>query len=113
MDRPIQGSTIIIDDIKKLINPETVSGFIVDLTNVVSTPTNSELAVYTTDNALSVIEAKVKSTTDTFTDLIKKNANVFSLAGLPPGVYTLDVIAQKQNSKAGVRGSSRHRTTSG
>ena len=82
----------------------TVSGFIVDLTNVVSTPTNSELAIFTTDSTLSVIEAKVKSTTDTFTDLIKKNANVFSLAGLPPGVYTLDVIAQKQNSKAAYEG---------
>jgi hypothetical protein len=70
----------------------TVSGFKVDFTNVLSTPANSDLTIFTTDNALSIAEAKVKSTTDTFTDLITKNANVFSLAGLTiRGLYAFSI----------------------
>jgi hypothetical protein len=83
---------------------KVVPGFKVDLTNVVSTPANSDLAIFTTDNALSIVKAKVKTTAGTFIDLSKKNTNVFSLAGLSAGVYTLDVIVQKQNSKAAYEG---------
>ncbi|MDQ3837927.1 MAG: hypothetical protein M3297_01510, partial [Thermoproteota archaeon] len=82
----------------------TVTGFKVDLTNVVPASANSELDIITLDNVLPVVEARVKSTSDTFTDLIKKNTNVFSLAELPAGVYTLDVIVQKQSSKAAYEG---------
>lgn len=82
----------------------TVSGFKVDLTNVVSAPANSELTIFTTDNTISIIEAKVKSTTDAFIDLVKQNTNSFSLAGLPVGVYTLDVITQKGNTRAAYEG---------
>jgi len=82
-----------------------VPGFKVDLTNVVSTPANPDIALFTTDNALSIVGAKVKTAnTDTFIDLSKKNTNVFSFAGVPTGVYTLDVIVQKQNSKAAYEG---------
>ena len=42
----------------------TIPGFNVDLTNVVSTSVNSELAIFTTDNVLSVVEGKVKIHTD-------------------------------------------------
>jgi hypothetical protein len=82
----------------------TVTGFKVDLTNVVPASANSELDISTFANALPVVEARVKSTSDTYTDLIKKNTSVFSLAELPAGVYTLDVIVQKQNSKAAYEG---------
>jgi hypothetical protein len=81
----------------------SVPGFSIDLTNVVSAPANSELAIFTTDNALSIIEAKVKTTTDAFVDLVKQNTNSFSLAGLPVGVYTLDVITKKGNTRAAMR----------
>jgi hypothetical protein len=82
----------------------SVPGFSIDLTNVVSAPANSELAIFTTDNALSIIEAKVKTTTDAFVDLVKQNTNSFSLAGLPVGVYTLDVITKKGNTRAAYEG---------
>jgi hypothetical protein len=82
----------------------TIPGFNVDLTNVVSTPANSELAIFTTDNALSVVEGKVKTTTDVFIDLRKSNTNSFSLAGLTAGVYTLDIITQKGNARAAYEG---------
>lgn len=82
----------------------SVPGFSIDSTNVVSAPANSELAIFTTDNALPIIEAKVKTTTDAFVDLVKQNTNSFSLAGLPVGVYTLDVITQKGNTRAAYEG---------
>jgi uncharacterized membrane protein YgcG len=82
----------------------TVAGFKVDLTNVVSAPANSELAIFTTDSALSINEAKVKTTTDAFIDLVKQSQNSFSLTGLPAGVYTLDVITQKGNARAAYEG---------
>ena len=82
----------------------TVTGFKADLTNVAPVSANSELDIITLDNVLPVVEARVKSTSDTSTDLIKKNTSVFSLAELPAGVYTLDVIVQKQNSKAAYEG---------
>jgi hypothetical protein len=44
----------------------SVPGFSIDLTNVISVPSNSELAIFTTDGTLSISEAKVKSTADTF-----------------------------------------------
>jgi hypothetical protein len=81
-----------------------VSGFTNDLTNVISTPTNSELIMFTTDNTISIVEAKVRTITDIQTDLANTKPNAFSLAGLSPGVYTLDVIVQKQNSKAAYEG---------
>ena len=82
----------------------TVTRFKVDLTNVVSAPADSELAVFSTDNALSIIEAKVKTTTDSFVDLVKQSQNSFSLAGLPAGVYTIDIITQKGNVRAAYEG---------
>lgn len=82
----------------------TVASFEVDLTNVVSAPANSELAIFTTDNSLSINEAKVKTTTDAFIDLVKQSQNSFSLTGLHAGVYTIDVITQKGNARAAYEG---------
>jgi hypothetical protein len=82
----------------------SVPGFSVELTNVISTPTNSELAIFTTDNALSINEAKVKTTTDSFIDLVKQSQNSFSLTGLTSGVYTIDIVTQKGNARAAYEG---------
>lgn len=82
----------------------SVPGFSIDLTNVISVPTNSELDIFTTDNSLSINEAKVKSTTNSFIDLVKQSQNSFSLTGLAAGVYTVDVITQKGNSRAAYEG---------
>jgi hypothetical protein len=82
----------------------TVSGFNVDLTNVITVPSGSELAIFTTDSALSINEAKLKTTTDAFIDLAKRSHSSFSLAGHPSGVYTIDVIAQKGTASAAYEG---------
>jgi hypothetical protein len=74
------------------------------LTNVISIPTNSELAIFTTDGALSINEAKVKTTANSFIDLVKRSQNSFSLASLAAGVYTIDVITQKGSARAAYEG---------
>jgi hypothetical protein len=52
--------------------------------------------VFVTDSSIIVIEAKVKTASDQFIDLVPSTkANAFSLANLPAGVYNLDVITQK------------------
>jgi hypothetical protein len=82
----------------------SVPGFTVDLTNVISIPTNSELAIFTTDGSLSINEAKVKTPSDSFLDLVKQGQNSFSLSGVAPGVYTIDVITQKGSASAAYEG---------
>jgi hypothetical protein len=82
----------------------SVPGFSIDLTNVISIPTNSELAIFTTDGALSINEAKVKTTANSFIDLIKRSQSSFSLASLAAGVYTIDVITQKGSARAAYEG---------
>ena len=85
----------------------TISGFKIDkidLTNVISIPLGSELAVFTTDSALFFNEAKLKTTTDAFIDLKKKSPSSFSLAGLAAGVYTIDVVTQKETASAAYEG---------
>jgi hypothetical protein len=82
----------------------TISGFKIDLTNVISASPGSELAIFTTDSALSINEAKLRTTADVFVDLKKKSQSSFSLADLPPGVYTIDVITQKGTANAAYEG---------
>jgi hypothetical protein len=82
----------------------TISGFKIDLTNVISAPLGSELAVFTTDGTLSVSEAKLKTTADAFVDLKRKSQSSFSLAGLPSGVYTIDIITQKGTASGAYEG---------
>lgn len=77
----------------------SVPGFSIDMTNVISSPTNSELAIFTTDNALSINEAKVKTTTNSFIDLVKQSQNSFSLTGLTSGVYTIDMLLRKETQE--------------
>src|SRR5215207_10700204 len=85
--------------------PRKVSGFRLDMTNVVAAQINSQILVFVTDSSVRVIEAKVRTVSDQLIDLVPSSqANAFSLANLPVGVYTLDVMTQKGNAKAAYEG---------
>jgi hypothetical protein len=85
--------------------PRKVSQFKLDMTNVVTAQVNSQLLVFVTDNSVRVLEAKVRTVSDQLIDLVPTiQANAFSLANLPVGVYTLDIITQKENAKAAYEG---------
>ncbi len=72
------------------------SEFSVDFSNVINVPVYSQFAVFTTDSCLSIIGANIKTASGNVVDLVKDNSNAFSLSGIPSGVYTLDVMAQKE-----------------
>jgi hypothetical protein len=76
---------------------QKVSGFNLDTINAVTAQTDSQLIVYVTDGSVKVIEAKVRMVSDRYINLVPSTSsqatNAFSLANLPEGVYTLDVIA--------------------
>jgi uncharacterized membrane protein YgcG len=83
----------------------SLPGSSVGFTNVVSLSANSELSIFTTDNTLSVVEAKVRAAYwDPYIRLVKQSQNSFSLTGLPSGVYTIDIINQKGNAIAAYEG---------
>jgi hypothetical protein len=85
--------------------PKKVSGFKLDMTNVVAAQINSQVLVFVTDSSVKVSEAKVRTVSDQLIDLVPSSqANAFSLTNLPVGVYTLDVITQKGNAKAAYEG---------
>jgi hypothetical protein len=85
--------------------PRKVSGFRLGMTNVIAAQMNSQLLVFVTDSSIRVIEAKVRTISDQLINLVPSTqANAFSLANLPVGVYTLDVITQKGNAKAAYEG---------
>jgi hypothetical protein len=85
--------------------PRKVSGFNLDTTNTITAQINSQLLVFVTDSSVRVIEAKVRTASDQLIDLVPSTkANAFSLANLPVGVYTLDIITQKGNAKAAYEG---------
>jgi hypothetical protein len=75
------------------------------MTNVVTAQIKSQLLVFVTDSSVRVLEAKVRTVSDQLIDLIPSiQENTFSLTNLPAGVYTLDVITQKGNTKAAYEG---------
>jgi hypothetical protein len=75
------------------------------MTNVVTAQVNSQVLVFVTDSSVRVLEAKVRTVSDQLIDLVPSiQANTFSLANLPIGVYTLDIISQKGNAKAAYEG---------
>src|SRR5919106_2747772 len=85
--------------------PVRVSGFKLDMTNVVTAQVNSQLLVFVTDSSVRVLEAKVRTVSGQLIDLVPSSqANAFSLTNLPVGVYTLDVMTQKGNAKAAYEG---------
>jgi hypothetical protein len=85
-----------------------VSGFSLDVTNAVGAQANSQLLVFATDSSVIVMEAKVRTSSDQVIDLVpitsQQATNTFSLTNLASGVYTLDVITQKGNTKAAYEG---------
>ena len=85
-----------------------VSGFSLDVTNVVSAQANSQLLVFVTDSSVRIMEAKVRTASNQVINLVPSTSpqasNAFSLTNLPAGVYALDVIAQKGNTKAAYEG---------
>ena len=67
--------------------PRKVSGFKLDMTNVVTAQINTQVLVFVTDSSLKVSEAKVRTVSDQLIDLVPSTqANAFSLANLPVGV---------------------------
>ena len=87
--------------------PKKISGFKIDLTNVVTAQINSQVLVFATDSSLQVTGAKIRTVSDLLIDLVPlttTQANAFSITGLPLGVYTLDIITQKGNTKAAYEG---------
>jgi hypothetical protein len=81
--------------------PKKVSGFKLDMTNVVGAQINSQVLVFVTDSSVKVSEAKVRTVSDQLIDLVPSSqANAFSLTNPPVGVYTFDIITQKGNTKA-------------
>jgi cytoskeletal protein RodZ len=85
--------------------PRKVSGFKLDMTNVITAQINSQVLVFVTDSSVKVSEAKVRTVSDRLIDLVPSSqANAFSLSNLPAKVYTLDVITQKGNTKAAYEG---------
>jgi hypothetical protein len=89
---------------------QEVSGFNLDSANTVNAQINSQLLLFVTDELVSIIEAKVRTAaSDQFLDLAPlittpQATNTFSLANLPAGEYTLDVIAQEGSAKAAYEG---------
>jgi hypothetical protein len=87
---------------------QEVSGFNLDVTNTVSAQLNSQLLVFVTDSSVRVIEAKVRTASDQVIDLIPstslQSTNAFALSNVPAGVYALDVITQKGNTRAAYEG---------
>jgi hypothetical protein len=87
--------------------PKKVSGYKIDLTNVVTAQVNSQVLVFVTDSSMQVIGAKIRTISGQLIDLVPSTTiktNSFSIAGLPVGVYTLDIITQKGNTKAAYEG---------
>ena len=85
--------------------PRKVSGFKLDMTNVVTAQRNSQLYIFITDSSMQITDAKIRTVSDQLIDLVPSiQENAFSLANLRAGVYTLDVITQKSNIKAAYEG---------
>jgi hypothetical protein len=85
-----------------------VSGFSLDTTSAIGAQSNSQLLVLVTDSALRVSEAKVRTASNQVINLppttSQQPSSAFSLANLPGGVYTLDVITQKGGAKGAYGG---------
>jgi hypothetical protein len=92
---------------------EKVSGFKLDPVNVLSISTNGVISAISTDESMVFEQAKAKSSTDSLYELQKATIqgqpqqqlkSGFSIAGLAPGVYTLDLIGTKNGAKAAYEG---------
>jgi hypothetical protein len=97
---------------------EKVYGFQLDPVNVLSVSANGIISAISTDESIVFDQAKAKSSTDSLYELQKatiqgqqqplqqqpQSNSGFSIAGLAPGVYTLDLIGTKNGAKAAYEG---------
>ena len=87
---------------------QEVGGFSLDTTDNITAQPDSQLLVFVSDSTLEVIGAKASSQSGQIIDLVPSTSqqatNAFSLANLPDGTYTLDVMTQKGNTRAAYEG---------
>lgn len=96
---------------------EKVSGFKIDPVNVLSVSEGGTISPVSTDESMVFEQAKATSSSDSLYELQKATATTqgqqsespqsisgFSIAGLVPGVYTLDLIGTKNGAKAAYEG---------
>jgi len=87
---------------------QEVGGFSLDTADNITAQPDSQLLVFVSDSTVEVIGAKVSSASGQIIDLVpstsQQSTNAFSLANLPAGVYTLDVMTQKGNTRAAYEG---------
>jgi hypothetical protein len=76
-----------------------VSTFNIDFTNVIQIPQNGSIIVLSAaqNPSFQITSARLQGVSEVIIDLPKTALNTFSLPGIPPGVYTLDVIGQQEN----------------
>ena len=95
---------------------QKVSGFRLDPVNVLDVSSGGVISAISTDESMVFEQARAKSSTDSLFELQKatiqgqlaqpqlQSNSGFSIAGLAPGVYTLDLIGNKNGDKAAYEG---------
>jgi hypothetical protein len=87
---------------------QEVSGFSLDIADNITAQPNSELLIFVSDSSVGVVGAKASTASGEIIDLLpsasQQAANSFSLATLQEGVYTLDIMTQKGNTRAAYEG---------
>lgn len=79
-----------------------VGGFKQDFTNVIITQNNSQLNIFSFE---TIEKAKIKtSTLKNMLDLQRTGFNSFYIDNLATGIYTLDVVVDRGNTKAAYEG---------
>jgi uncharacterized membrane protein YgcG len=87
---------------------QEVSGFNLDILDNITAQPDSQLLVFVSDSSVGIVGAKASSASGQIIDLVPSTSqqatNSFSLANLPAGVYTLDVLTQKGNTRGAYEG---------
>ena len=87
---------------------QEVGGFSLETTDNITAQPNSQLLVFVSDSSVRVIGAKASTVSGQIIDLVpsisQQSTDAFSLANLQVGVYTLDVMTQKGNTRAAYEG---------
>ena len=82
---------------------QEVGDFSLDTADNITAQPDSELLVFVSDSSVGVVGAKAGTASGEIIDLVpspsQQATNSFSLANLPAGVYLLDVLAQKGNTR--------------
>jgi hypothetical protein len=87
---------------------QEVGGFSLETTDNITAQPDSQLLVFVSDSSVRVIGAKASTVSGQIIDLVpstpQQSTDAFSLANLQVGVYTLDVMTQKGNTRAAYEG---------